>query len=181
MTDETPINAPEPDAPEPDAAAEEPTEQRVPLERLQKVTSENRTLREELDQLRAAEAERAKAEMTELEQERAARAEAEAAAQAAAAQVQALERGGWLRSAATAAGFADPDDAVALVGTDAVDSADAAAERVKALAEAKPHLLGQQQPAGPRPLGGVTPPAPPNTDDPAKGLGGDLLKLMTGR
>lgn len=161
-----------------DAAAE----QRVPLDRFRQVTSENKELREQLDTLSKWKEEQEQAQLSELERERQAREKAEAAATEAATKAEQLERGTWLKDAASAAGFADAEDAIALIGTADVDSAEAAAERVKELADRKPHLLRQAE-SGPSPIGtplGGTPSVDP--DDPKAGLGADILGyLKSGR
>lgn len=164
-----------------DAPPASTEEQRVPLDRFRSVTAENKELRSQLDELAKWKEEQEQAQLTELERERQAREKAEAAAAEAADRAQSLERGTWLRSAATAAGFADPDDAVALIGTAAAEDADTAARLVKELADKKPHLLNQAQ-SGPAPLGaplgGVAPSVDP--DDPKAGLGADLLTYLRG-
>ena len=168
-----------PEAVEQDEAQE--VEQRVPLDRFRQVTSENKDLKAQLDELAKWKEEQEQAQLSELERERQAREKAEAAASEAAELAQNLERGSWLRSAALAAGFADPDDAVALVGTADVENAEAAAAKVKELADKKPHLLRTGE-AGPAPigapLGGSAPTVDP--DDPKAGLGADILGYLKG-
>jgi hypothetical protein len=163
-----------------EASAEE---QRVPLDRFRSVTSENKELRAKLDELNSWKEEQEAAQLTELERERQAREKAEAEALTAAQRVEQLERGGWLRSAAVAAGFADPDDAVALIGTSDVEDADAAAERVRELADRKPHLLNAAE-SGPARIGAplAQQNAPVvNSDDPRAGLGAELLGYIKGK
>jgi hypothetical protein len=141
--------------PEPVAPQVATDEQRVPLDRFRSVTAENATLKSELDELKAWKDEQEQASLSEIERERQAREKAEAEATAASAMVAQLERGAWVRTAAMAAGFADPEDAVALANINTLENAEAAAEAVKNLADAKPHLLAAQ--SGPQPMGGTTP------------------------
>ena len=154
--------------------------QRIPLDRFRQVTSENKELRGQLDELSKWKEEQEQAALTELERERSAREKAEATAAENADKVIALERGAWIRNAAQTAGFADPDDAVAMIGLATADSEEAAAEQVKALAEKKPHLVAQGQ-AGPAPLsaplasGNAVPVDGDGKPDPKAGLGLDLL------
>lgn len=61
-----------------------------------------------------------------------------------------LERGGWLRSAAQAEGFNDPDDAVAFANLDDVEDQRAAKRVVKDLAASKPHLVKADDPTPPQ-------------------------------
>lgn len=154
-------------------------EQRVPLDRFRAVTGENKELREQVGALEKWKEEQEQAQLTELERERSAREKAEAAALEAGERAQNLERGTWVRNAATAAGFTDPDDAVALLGTGGIDDLAIAQSKVAELAEKKPHLLagpGQPAPIG-APLNTATQPAV-NTDDPRAGLGSDILGYL---
>ena len=185
-SDDTP--APDPLAPPveaaPDAADSAASEdQRVPLDRFRSVTSENKELRAQLDELATWKAEQETAAMTELERERTAREKAEADAATASARVESLERGAWIRNAATAAGFTDPEDAVALLGTGTVEDAEAAAKHVADLADKKPHLIAGAN-AQPTPIsaplsGGGTPTA--DNADPKTGLAVDLLNHIRGQ
>jgi hypothetical protein len=156
--------------------------QRVPLDRFRSVTSENKELRGELEDLKKWKEEQEAAQLSEIDRERAAREKAEALAQEATEKAVNLERGGWLKSAALAAGFADPEDAVALIGTGEIEDTDAAAQAVKDLADKKPHLL-QESSKGPAPLGSPTAGSAPsvNPDDPKAALGADLLGYLRNR
>jgi hypothetical protein len=159
-------------------------EGRVPLDRFQKVTSENKELRAQLDALAAEKAEREAAEMSELEKERKAREAAEAAAAAAAERATTLERNSWITSAASAAGFADPADAVALLSGEEVGDAASAAALVKGLGEKKPHLLAASG-KGPKPLGtplggNAATGKGGKDEDPKVGLGNDILTMLRG-
>jgi len=183
MTDVTP------DDPAAEQTATETTateDQRVPLDRFKTVTSENKELRAQLDELGRWKEEQEAKQLSDLEREQQAREKAEGQATAALAQVQSLERGAWIRSAAGLAGFADADDAVALIGTADVEDADTAAKLVAALADKKPHLL-KAAATGPAaigsPLAAATGPVPldaAGNPDPKAGLGADLLKYVRG-
>lgn len=164
-----------------DASAED---QRVPLDRFRSVTSENKELRSQLDELGRWKEEQEAAQLSEIDRERQGREKAEEQAAAANQRAESLERGGWIRSAAARAGFADSDDAVALIGTADVEDADTAEKLVAALAEKKPHLLNTAQ-AAPASLGtplaasaGAVPLDADGNPDPKAGLGADLLRYV---
>jgi hypothetical protein len=178
---EQPVSA-EVAQPQEEAAGTE-QEQRVPLDRFRQVTTENRELREQLDELAKWKEEQEQAQLSELERERQAREKAEATAAEAATKAERLERSTWLKDAAASAGFADPEDAVALIGTAELDTAEAAQELVTKLAEQKPHLLAPADQAGPAPIGSPLggSPATVDPDDPKAGLGADILGYLRGR
>jgi hypothetical protein len=162
-----------------EAAAASDDEQRVPLDRFRTVTSENKELRNQLDELSKWKEEQEQAALTELERERNGREKAEQEASEAVARANTLERSTWIRSAAAAAGFTDPEDAVGLIGTSDIDDADLAAKQVAALADKKPHLISQS-PSAPSPIGAPLKASAPNVDpdDPRAGLGSDILSFI---
>lgn len=178
----------QPAEPEQDTTTTEPTdEQRVPLDRFRTVTAENKELRSQLDELAKWKEEQEQAQLSELDRERQAREKAEQQLAETAARATSLERSVWIRSAASAAGFADPEDAVALIGTDVVEDSDTAAELVKALAERKPHLLAGAD-SGPAPIGTPisqtptqVPVDPDGKPDLKAGLGSELLAYVRGQ
>lgn len=89
--------------------------------------------------------EREEADMSEKDKAERRAQEAEQRAQEAETRAMRLEREAWLRTAAVGAGFVDPEDAVAHLGsriTD-LDSETKAQNAVKKLAEEKKHLVGQ--------------------------------------
>lgn len=183
VKDQQEPEAPPVESPGADATEQSEGDQRVPLDRFRSVTSENKELRTELEDLKKWKEEQEQAQLSEIERERAAREKAEATAQEATEKALNLERGGWLRSAALAAGFADPDDAIALIGTKEIENSDGAAAAVKDLAEKKPHLLREGR-DGPAPLGSPTAgnaPSSANMDDPKAALGADLLGYLRNR
>jgi hypothetical protein len=158
---------------------------RIPLSRFQKVTDENRTLREQIEQLNTWKQEQEQAAMSELDRERIARETAEQQLTAAQMMVQQMERSQLVRTAASAAGLADPDDAVALCDLNAVTTADEALAAVTALVERKPHLVRSGE-AGPRQMGtplaqAGTQPLPTGPDgqtDERAAVGADLLRMI---
>ncbi len=178
-----PDPAPDP-APVPDPAAEAGEDQRVPLDRFQQVTSQNKEMRDRLAELEQKEQERQREAMSELERAQAERDEERQKREAAESKALELERGGYLRSAAAAAGFADPEDAVALIGLDAATDQLAAQQAVKDLAEKKPHLVAKTGTPGPTPIGSPIP-SPSANPDPGDSdkttVGKDILNLLTGR
>jgi hypothetical protein len=142
---ETP--APTPAAPEPEPVPTDRPAENVIAEarsKQRKAESEAADLRKRLEALEDK-------DRTESERatKRAETAEAEAAELR--SQTQRLERGGWLRSAATEAGFLDPDDAVAFTDVAEVEDAREAKAHVKKLAERKPHLLKPKDEGPPKP------------------------------
>lgn len=153
--------------------------QRVPLDRFRSVTSENKDLRAQLDELARWKEEQEQAQLSEIERERAAREKAEQVAAESVDRANQLERSAWLRAAAAAAGFTDPEDAVGLIGTSDIDDADAAAKRVAQLADKKPHLIAQG-PGAPAPIGAPLKASAPSVDpdDPRAGLGSDILGYL---
>lgn len=106
---------------------------------------------------------------TDLEKERKAKEKAEADKAEAEQRVKVLERGGWVRAAATTLRAVDADAVVALIDLDAAESEDEALTLVKELVESKPALFGQRSEGGDPPPG--TPPGfgTPAGGDPAGG------------
>lgn len=179
VTNEPVAETPADDTPE--------TEQRVPLDRFRTVTAENRELRTQLDELAKWKEEQEQAQLTELERERQAREKAEAQLAETAARATSLERSVWIRNAALASGFADPEDAVALIGTDVVENEETAGELVKALADKKPHLLSSAE-SGPATIGAPISQSPAQVPvdadgnpDVKAGLGHELLAYVRGQ
>ena len=164
------------------------SEQRVPLDRFQTVTSENKELREKVAAYEQEKAERERAAMSELERAQAEAADEKKKREEAESKALQLERGGYLRSAAAAAGFADPEDAVALIGLDKITDLLEAQKAVKDLAEKKPHLIKSGTP-GPQQIGSPIPTPGSGSggsgrgsgDDPKQQVGRDILGLLTGR
>jgi len=159
---------------------------RIPLSRFQKVTDENRTLREQVEQLNSWKQEQEQAAMSDLDRERVAREAAEQQLASAQERVVMMERGSLIRTAAAAAGLVDPEDAIALCDLNGVTSIDDALAAVTALVERKPHLVRASD-AGPRPMGtplsqpGSTPvpAAPADTEGDARyAVGSDLLRMI---
>lgn len=160
-------------------------EQRVPLDRFQTVTSENKELREKVAAYEQEKAERERAAMSELERAQAEAAEEKKKREEAESKALQLERGGYLRSAAAAAGFADPEDAIALIGLDKITDLLEAQKAVKDLAEKKPHLIQSGTPR-PTPIGNPIPTpgssaGPATGDDEKATVGKDILGLLTGK
>lgn len=158
---------------------------RIPLSRFQKVTDENRTLRDQLEQLTAWKQEQEQAAMSELDRERVARETAEQQLADAQAAVLTLERGSLVRAAASAAGLVDPEDAIALCDLNSISTSDEAQAAVAGLIERKPHLVRAAD-TGPRPMGtplsqpGSTP-VPIGADgqpDERMAVGSDLLRMI---
>jgi hypothetical protein len=178
------VDTPEPEQSAPDTTTED---QRVPLDRFRTVTAENKELRSQLDELSRWKEEQEQAQLTELERERQAREKAEQQLIETAARATSLERSAWIRTAALNSGFADPEDAVALIGTDVAEDADTAAQLVTALAEKKPHLLAAPE-SGPKPIGApiaqTSAQVPVDSDgkpDVKAGLGNELLAYVRGQ
>lgn len=154
-----------PEAPAPEGTPDPPEGQQVPYERFKAVNDELKAQRERVAEFERQQEQARLAQLTEQEQaeERARKAEAEA--QAARERAEKLERDSWILGMASALGFADPQDAVALVDPAACTDQAAAQEAVKQLASQKPHLLGK--PGTARPMG-----TPGGGHQPAAGAGG---------
>lgn len=176
--DDTPVV----DSPTPDTPADTPAgdAQRVPLDRFRAVTDENRALRERLDVIEQEQKERAEAELSEIERERLARETAETQLAETRLRADTLERSQWVKDAAAMVGFADPEDAAALVALGDVDGVDTARAMVTDLAERKPHLLRREQ-SGPTPLGAPLGAPPVDPGDPKAALGAELLRHIPRR
>lgn len=87
-------------------------------------------------------------DQSEIEKAQSKAAKAEQRAAAAEDKAKRLERGGWVRTAAKAAGAIDDDVVVALVDLDQAEDSDTAEQLVKELAEKKPKLFGQREGGG---------------------------------
>ena len=118
--------------------------QHVPYDRFKAVNDELVALRKWREEQEAA-----SLSATEKAERKAAQAEAKAAA--AEARLVTLERHDLIRTAAIAAGFVDPSDAVALIDASSVVDEKAATAAVADLAKRKAHLLAG--PGQPRALG----------------------------
>lgn len=137
------------------AQSESPEAIKAELERtraaLKVANKEAADRRKKLDEIETAEKSRKEAELTEAQkaQAKADKALADLTALQQAYQTEKIE--GALRQAATAAGFADPDDAIAQADRTGVilddsNKVSGAAEAVAALATRKPYLLNRQAP-----------------------------------
>ncbi len=183
---EQPETPPEPtdDRPEENRVAESKRKADQALKRAEEIQAER-------DELAKWKEERENADLSEGDKilKRAERAETRA--KAAEDRAERLERGGWLRDAATRAGYNDPADAVdfaysrnAISGLDEQKKAD---KFVTDLAEEKQHLLHVQ--AQPGPFGSLTDNSPRDNiprdgngePDLKRGMGQDLLAHLTGK
>jgi hypothetical protein len=130
---------------------QEPTgteDQTVPYERFKAANERAKKLEQDMQALSARLEEREAAELSELEREKKAREKAEGQVSELDGKVKSLERGGWVRSAATKHGFNDPSDALAFTDLGTIEDEKSADRAVKSLAGSKPHLL---KPADPTP------------------------------
>lgn len=186
---EAPVEKSEPTPPAvapdlaPDLDTSEPSDgaQRVPIDRFRAVTDENKTLRTQLEELNAWKESQEQAALSEVERERQAREKAEAALVEATSKAVTLERTSWVRDAALAANFTDPEDASLLLDLSDLADKEAAVAAVAALAERKPHLIGGKQ-DGPQAFGNPLGSAPSSaSDDPRVAMGADLLRRIQGR
>lgn len=133
--------APAAQAPEPAAPTDRPEENIVAEERRKRQKAER-----EINQLTARLEELENRDKSELERERSKREQFERQATEASQRLERLERGGWIRSAAAAAGFDDPEDAVAFIASEDVETAADAEKAVARLAKRKPRLLRDTTP-----------------------------------
>jgi hypothetical protein len=147
-----------PSASETPAAGKTAAELQAELDRtaraLKEANKEAATRRKRLDELEAAETERANASKTELEKAQARTAELEN--QLKASQMQAQERAirAEIRVQAASMGFVDPDDAyradvLAAITVGEDGEVGGVKDALKQLAKDKPYLLGSRKPAAP--------------------------------
>lgn len=133
--------------PAPAAEPVAPSEQTVPYSRFAQVNETAKAAQKQLQEMQDRLEELESRDKSELERERSKRTQFEQQAAEMATRLERVERSGWIRSAAAVANFEDPDDAVAFISTQAVESAEDAEKAVKALAKRKPKLLREQQPS----------------------------------
>ncbi len=138
------------DTPAPEVTPVEPSEQTVPYHRFKEANDRAKAASTQLTELQARLDEIENQGKSELERERSKRTEYEKQAGELSARIQNMERSGWIRTAALAAGFEDPDDAVAFISASSVESDADAEKAVKALAKRKPKLLRDEKPAPPQ-------------------------------
>jgi hypothetical protein len=147
--DEPPAGPPAPAAtpPAPTPPPADPP-QAVPYERFSEVNTQLKEARELAERLQAEATQRQRQGLSELDQikaqladEQAARATLEQERDAARGEVTNLTRGGWVRSAASAAGFHDAEDAIARIDLAEIKTEAAAKREVEALAERAKHLI----------------------------------------
>jgi hypothetical protein len=143
MSTDTPAETAAP-APATPAVVEETT---VPYSRFAEVNQAAKDREKQLQEMASRLEELENRDKSELERERAKRETFEKQAADMAARLERVERSNWIRSAAAAAGFEDPDDAVAFISTDSVESDTDAEKAVAKLAKRKPRLLREQTPA----------------------------------
>lgn len=132
-----------PPAATPDAPTKDDSPQTVPVAELARERKARKDAEKRLEQLEKDAEDRRKAEMSEAERFK---AEAETAKQRAVElerTLQSRDRESWLRKAAQAAGFIDPEDAVARIGTADVEDERAAKDAVKDLAAKAKHLVAK--------------------------------------
>lgn len=134
--------------------AQKEHEERVSYDRFKQVKTENKELANQLREAQQKIEEAESQSLSEMDQlrrrlERFEKEHAEVISERDSLKTQALklERGTWVREAAQRLNFADPADAVAFISNlEDIDRPSAAEREVKKLAEAKPHLLAQDQP-----------------------------------
>lgn len=132
------------------APAADPPEQTVPYSRFAEVNQTAKQAQQQLKEMQDRLEELENRDKSELERERSKRTQFEQQASELSARLERMERSGWIRSAAAAAGFEDPDDAVAFIPSDSIESSDDAAKAVKDLAKRKPKLLRDTTPTQPQ-------------------------------
>lgn len=193
-----PSQPPSPTPPAPDPGPTTPAKEPPAANQVAEAQRKQREAEREAQTAKARVTELEDKDRTELERAQRKQAEAEAKAAEAVAKAASLERNAWIRQAATAAGFHDPEDAVAHLSAklDELDTDAKAKAAVDALAadESKSHLVGRR--AEPTPMGSLpgdgtttpggepanAPPADASDEEKAKyELGRGLLGHLTGR
>lgn len=161
----------------------------VPFSRFREVTEERSALKDRVAELEAAEQERQRAAMSEQERLQADAQRFQTDAEAAANRALLAERSMDAWKAAHAAGFRQPDDAVAFLRDQLGNlEGDKLTAAITALAEERPYLVGAEAPAKPQGFGTLTrdTPAPVKVGadgqpDERAALGADLMKNLFGR
>lgn len=121
-------------------------ERTVPYDRFAQVNQEAKQAKQQLEELSNRLQELEDKDKSDLDRERTQRERAVSEANELKARLANLERGSLVRSAAAAAGFIDPDDAVGFVNLSEVESEKDAEQAVKRLAKRKQHLIKQATP-----------------------------------
>lgn len=161
--------------------------QTVPYDRFKEVNDRAKAAEDQLAELTKWKDEQEAAKLSDIERAEQERQKAEERATQAEQKALNLERSGFVRSAAQAARFTDPDDAVAFLEGKLGDleTPEQAKEAVAALAKSKPHLVGSRAGGGDGGArGGTLDDIPRTADgkvDVARGLGQDLLAALAGR
>lgn len=168
-------------------------DQRVPYDRFKQVNDERQALASQVEELAQWKATQEAKSMSDLEAAQKAAQDASVRADKAEQRAVKLERTQLVRQAAAAAGFTDPDDAVAFLDAKLadLDDSDKAKAAVADLAERKAHLIASGDAPPPRPAGmgsltngHSTPPAAPtdpNAEPDKAGLGAELMAGLFGR
>lgn len=149
--------APAPAAP----AAPAPDDQRVPYDRFREANERAKAAEQQLGELQKWKEEQEAKGLSELERIRRQQQQAEQRAAEAETRLVQVERSGYIRNAAAAARFMDPEDAVAFLNGKLADfdTPQKAQKAVEDLAKSKPHLVspasgwdgGARGPGGPQP------------------------------
>ena len=139
-----------PDTPEGEKSAEE---QRIPYARFEEVNSRAKHAEKELEDLRQRIVDFEERDKSEAERAQARAQRAEERLQQMQSTVTAMQKGAWVRSAATEMGFHDPEDAVAHLQEKLVKLEDErdAKRMVKSLAQSKKHLVRGDEPRDEKP------------------------------
>lgn len=167
----------------------EQPERSIPYDRIKELADQKEALQARLNELEAAEQERQRAAMSEQERLQADAQKFQTEAEQAANRALLAERSMDAWKAAHAAGFRQPDDAVAFLRDQlgALDG-DQLTAAIGKLAEDRPYLIGAEQPAKPQGFGTLVrdTPAPVKTGadgqpDERAALGADLMRNLFGR
>jgi seryl-tRNA synthetase len=184
---DTPTTPAAPAAPA-DQPKADPPANTVPYDRFTEVNEKSKRLSAELEELRQWKDEQESKSLSELERERKRAEAAEKTAQEAEQRVTNLERGSWVRAAATEAGFLDPSDAIQFIDLTDTETETQARNAVKRLAESKKHLLRptDEKPALTRVLSSQqdAPKAadtPPSGEEAKNALGEGILTYLQGQ
>lgn len=129
------------------AVADTPAEQTVPYSRFAEVNQTAKAAQKQLEEMQSRLEELESRDKSELERERSKREQFEQQARELSARMEKVERSGWIRSAAAALNFDDPDDAVAFISTAEIGSREDAEKAVNKLAKRKPKLLRDASPS----------------------------------
>lgn len=160
----------EPAAPATPAPPAPTDDKSVPYERFVQVNDQAKAAKKRADELESRLQELEDRDKSELERERSQRERYENELRERDQRLTSLERGGWVKGAASAANFIDPADALGRIDLSTIESETDARRAVKKIAEEAKHLVKAEDPTPPPVPGRVLSgghPVDPNVPNPS--------------